>query len=375
LIDFMRQADNADLINLAAGVPSPEYLPSRELTKALEEVVASEGASLFAYHHPEGDHRLRSWLASYIGARGVQIKGGQIVITTGCHQALQVMISLLTKPGDVVACETPIYYGLLEILGDAGVKILPLPIHGATGVDPDEAEVAIKKWSPKLVIICSSLSNPSGATMPDDARKALVEICRQNKVRILEDDIYAELVDGNTPKPLRAYDDGSTVAFVTSFSKSVSPGLRVGYCIPGDLHEDFATLKCKQDLHGAVPTQAALRTFFEKGELPGHLNRLRKKYAELRTLGIEAVKRSFPSDAQITETRGGYMLWVSLPRKIDMNKVRNLARERKVAFADGDVFFPVAAEQSHFRLNCAKAAPNDLVKGLETLGEILLRIA
>jgi DNA-binding transcriptional MocR family regulator len=367
----MRQADSSDLINLAAGVPSPEYLPSRELTKALEEVIANEGASLFAYHHPEGDHRLRSWLASYIKARGVDVRGDQIVITTGCHQALQLMVTLLAKPGVVVACETPTYYGLLEILGDAGVKILPLPIHGALGIDPDEAGAAIRKWKPKFLIACSSLSNPSGATMPDDARKALVEICRQNRVRIVEDDIYSELVDGGAPKPLRAYDDGNTVSFVTSFSKSVSPGLRVGYCIPGDLHESFATLKCKQDLHGAVPTQAAMRTFFEKGGLPGHLDGLRKNYEALRKLGSDAVRKSFPQDAQLTQTRGGYMLWVSLPRRIDMEKVRSLARERKVAFAAGDVFFPAAPEQSHFRLNCAKATPEDLVKGLEIVGGIL----
>ena len=367
----MRQADEPGLINLAAGVPSLDSLPAEELRAAFERAFENEGPKLFAYQHPEGDHKLRDMLAARLLSRGASVTGRQIVTVTGCTQGLQLLLSVLVKPGDIVAVEAPGYYGLLELLSEAGARVLPLPVAGGNGIEPDQIEPLLAHWKPKCLIVCAALSNPSGATVPDENRPRLVEICRSQGVRLIEDDIYGELVDGGAPRAMLAWDDGSTVSYVSSFSKSVSPGLRVGFCVPGSLHEDYAARKCQQDLHSAVTSEMTLREFLQAGWLDPHLARLRERNHQRRTLGLETIARNFPKGTKVNPPRGGYMLWAELPRAVDLARVKTLAREARVVFADGNVFFTRPAGQSCLRLNCAKATEADLIAGLETLGGIL----
>lgn len=371
LVDFMRQADEPGLINLAAGIPGLDALPAGELGAALSEALMEEGPRLFAYQHPAGDHALRELLAERLRHRGAALTGSDLVTTTGCTQALQLMISALVRPGDVVACEAPAYYGLLELLAAAEARILPLPIRGSHGFDLAETRAALTEWKPRCLIVCSSLSNPSGATIPESNREELVSLCRSLGVKIIEDDIYAELVDGGAPRPLRAFDDGSTVAYVSSFSKSVSPGLRVGVCAPGSLLEEVATRKCQQDLHSSVVSEVTLRRFLQRGALEPHLANLRARNQHRRMIGLDAINRSFPTGIRVTEPRGGYMLWVELPQPVDLSELRTGARKERVVFAAGDVFFAEKPTTSCLRLNCAKAEERDLVHGLEMLGRLV----
>lgn len=371
LIDFMRQADEPGIINLAAGIPGRDALPEEALRTAFTRAFETEGADAFAYHHPEGDHTLRELLAERLRARGAVVKGTELLTTTGCTQALQVMLSILVEPGDVVACEAPAYYGLLELLSVAGARVLPLPLHGSDGLDLEVAEEAITRWRPKVLIVCSSLSNPSGATIPEPSRQLLVEICRKCGVRIIEDDIYAELVDGSAPKPMRAFDDGSTVSYVSSFSKSVSPGLRVGVCAPGTLFEEAAARKCQQDLHSAVMTEMALREFLAADALEPHLRTLRKRNLRRRALAQAEIERSFPPGTKVTVPAGGYMLWAELPQRVDLAPVRRAAREEGIVFAAGDVFFSAEPPATCLRLNCARAPEGELERGLAVLGRLL----
>ncbi len=377
LLDFMRQADQTGIINLAAGVPGLDALPFAALRDAMHEALATDGASMFAYHAPEGDGVLRDQLCERLGARGVAgLDRSQLVITTGCTQALQGMLSILVRPGSVVACEAPAYYGLLELIAESGARVLPIPVLGGTGLDLDAAAELLARWKPVCFVVCTSLSNPSGATVPQANRERLVEICRANGVRLIEDDIYSELVDGGAPKPCRAYDDGSTVSFVTSFSKSVSPGIRVGYCIPGalELHDAFAVKKTQQDLHSAVVSEVALRTFIARGSLDPHLAWLRERNQRRRSLALDAIGRTFPQGTQVDAPCGGYMLWVALPPETDLEKAKERALAAKVVFASGHVFFAARAAApcaQYIRLNCAKAAEPDLERGVEILGKII----
>ena len=371
LVDFMRQADEPGLINLAAGIPGLDALPVAALKEAFARGLENEGAKLFAYHHPEGDHALRDLLAERLRQRGVKINGPELFTTSGCTQALSVMLSVIVGPGDIVACEAPAYYGMLELLSEAGVKVLPLPINGGEGINLSITEELLTRWKPRCLVICSSLSNPSGATVPEAGREQLVELCRRLGIRIIEDDIYGELVDGGAPKPMLAFDDGSTVSYVSSFSKSVSPGLRVGLCAPGSLFADATARKCQQDLHSAVPTEVALREFIAAGALEPHLAALRARNQRRRALGLAAIERCFPEGTQVTHPQGGYMLWAEFPRPVDLPKLRALARAQQVAFASGDVFFAGAPERSAMRLNCAKASEEDLVRGFEVIGSLL----
>ena len=373
LIDFMRQADEPGLINLAAGVPGLDALPRAELEEAFRRAFAHDGSKMLAYHHPEGDHELRELLAARLRARGAVAEGREIVTVTGCTQALQLMLEILTKPGDIVACEAPAYYGMLELLGAAKVRVLGLPVRGEQGIDPEEAEPLLERWKPRCLVICSTLSNPSGATLPDAARERFVEICRRTGTHIIDDDIYADLLEGGAPPPLAKWDtDRSIVSYVSSFCKSVAPGLRVGVCAPAPaLHEELAVLKCRQDLHSAVVSEVALREFLKMGAMEPHLEGLRVRNRRRREAGIAAVQASFPEGTRLVTPRGGYMLWAELPKPVDLAAVRIAARAKGIAFGAGTVFFATPPEKSCIRLNCAKASEEELVRGITALGGLL----
>lgn len=368
----MRQAGEEGLINLAAGVPGLDALPTEALRVACMRAMDSGGARVFAYHHPEGDPALREAIAHRLSDKGAAIGGSQVVTVTGCTQALHLMLALLVAPGDVVACEAPAYYGLLELLSQAGARALPIPVRGADGIDLAETEAILARWRPRCMVVCSALSNPSGGTMPDSSREALVELCRRNRVSLVEDDIYGELLDSPTVKPMLAWDRrGHTVSYVSSFSKSVSPGLRVGVCVPGIHHEEFARRKCQYDLHSSVLSEATLREFLNGGAFDSHLDTLRARNRRRRQIALDAISRTFPGGTRAVEPAGGYMLWVELPASATVLDLRERAKAERIVFADGAAFFAEPQKSAFLRLNCAKASEAELVQGIETLGALL----
>jgi 2-aminoadipate transaminase len=372
LLDFMRQVGNPDLINLAAGLPSSECVPKGALEQAFAETLRTNADEALGYHTPDGDLKLREILVERFQRRGIRTAVEKMIITTGCTQALHGMIRLLTGPGDVVACEAPAYYATLEILGDLGIRVLPVPVRDSEGIDLDLTRTLFRRFRPTLFVICSTLSNPSGSTLSNEARIELVEICRDSGTRILEDEIYGELSEVPDLKPIRAYDDGSTVAYVTSFSKSVAPGLRIGVCLPGIDSDSFALLKCQQDMHSATLCEVAFRNYLERDQLDRHLEFLRAFNRGRRELGIGVIHECFPASTRVWEPAGGFMLWVELPSGIDIERVYQQAMEMKVAFCRGAVFF--TSENEHvgaMRLNCSRPPEAALVKGLKILGQIM----
>ena len=372
LLDFMRQVGNPDLINLAAGLPSIECVPKAALEHAFAETLRTNADEALGYHTPDGDLRLREILVDRFQRRGIQTSVEKMIITTGCTQALHGMIRLLAKPGDVVACEAPAYYATLEILGDLGVRVLPIPVRDSEGIDLDLVRTLFRRFRPTLFVICSTLSNPSGSTLSNEARIELLQICQESGTRILEDEIYGELSEIPDLKPIRAFDDGSTVAYVTSFSKSVAPGLRIGVCLPGRDSDSFALLKCQQDMHSATLCEVAFRNYLERNELDQHLEFLRTFNRKRRELGIRVIHQCFPTSTRVWEPAGGFMLWVEIPAGIDIERVYREAMEMKVAFCRGAVFF--TSENEHvgaMRLNCSRPNEAALVEGLKILGQIM----
>jgi DNA-binding transcriptional MocR family regulator len=372
LLDFMRQVGNPDLINLAAGLPSVECVPKAALEEAFAETLRHNADEALGYHTPDGDLRLREILVERFQRRGIRTSVDKMVITTGCSQALHGMIRLLAQPGDVVACEAPAYYATLEILGDLGVRVLPVPVRDSEGIDLDLVRTLFHRFRPKLFVICSTLSNPSGSTLSNEARTDLVQICRDSGTRILEDEIYGELSEIPGLKPIRAFDDGSTVAYVTSFSKSVAPGLRIGVCLPGVDSDSFALLKCQQDMHSATLCEVAFRNYLERDELDRHLEFLRAFNRRRRELGIRVIHECFPESTRVWEPAGGFMLWVELPSGIDIERVYHQAMKMNVVFCRGAVFFTSENEQvGAMRLNCSRPPEAALVEGLKILGQIM----
>jgi DNA-binding transcriptional MocR family regulator len=374
LLDFMRQAGDPNLINLAAGLPSADCVPKAALKRAFDAALSGEPDVALGYHTPDGDYSLRELIAERFARRGISVGADEMVITTGCTQALHGMIKLLAEPGDVVACEAPAYYATLEILGDMGIRVLPIPVRDSHGVDLDLVSTLFERFRPKLFVVCSTLSNPSGATMPNEARRALVQICRKTKTHILEDEIYGELSEIGGLRPIRSYDDGSSVSYVMSYSKTVAPGIRVGVCVPGANTDRFALLKCQQDMHSATVCEVAFRKYLQADDLDSHLNYLRSLNNQRREVAREIIRQHFPKETIVWIPEGGFLLWVELPQHIDIEAAYQTALLKNVAFSRGAGFFTTPeAKVSSMRLNCSRPTMNELVQGLEIVGKILTR--
>ncbi|MBV8898789.1 MAG: PLP-dependent aminotransferase family protein [Verrucomicrobia bacterium] len=371
LLDFMRQAADPTLINLAAGLPSSLSVPKQEIAAAFDRVFQTEADLALGYHSPDGDYALRALIAGRLSGRGVRVRAEEIVMTTGCTQALHGMIRLWARPGDVVACEAPAYYASLEVLGDLGVRVLPIPVRDEQGIDLDWVATLFPKFQPRFLVVCPTLSNPSGATLPPENRKTLLDLCRRSGTRIIEDDIYGELCENAEVQPIRAYDDGTTVAYVSSFSKTVAPGLRLGFCVPGPDYDRFALLKCQQDMHSATFCEAGFRRYLERGTLDDQLGALRKFNRERRELGLNVIAEHFPADAKVWLPAGGFMLWAELVDGTDLETVYRAALAEKVAFCRGNAFYTTPAVPAAMRLNTSRSTPDELVRGLKVLGKIL----
>ena len=372
LLDLMRQTEDPHVINLAAGIPSADFLPLDALRTALEGELASRAREMFSYHRPEGASLLREAIRDYLGVRGVGVQPEQILVTTGCSGALATMMNTVLKRGDTVVCEAPAYYGQLELLRAIGVKFRT--VNTAVGQEPDPAkwEKALKaKPKPKLLVVTSTLSNPSGATLKEEWRPRMVEMCQKMGVPILEDDIYGDLLGRARPKPLRAYDDGSTVLYVTSFSKTVAPGLRIGFALPAKWMDAAADRQCRQTIHGGVPPEFITASFLRSGRMEGHLEMLRSVYAKRRELAGGILSRELPEGIRADDPSGGYMLWVRGGRPGLMEEVSKQCLAKGVAVVGGGIFFANPPKEACFRLNCARATPEDLARGVGIFCEVL----
>jgi DNA-binding transcriptional MocR family regulator len=228
------------------------------------------------------------------------------------------------------------------------------------------------RFRPKLFVVCSTLSNPSGATMPNEARHALVQICRKTKTHILEDEIYGELSEITGLRPIRSYDDGSSVSYVMSYSKTVAPGIRIGVCVPGGDPDQFALLKCQQDMHSATVCEVAFRNYLQAEDLDSHLNYLKVLNSRRREVAREVIQQHFPKETIVWIPEGGFLLWLELPPQIDIEAAYQAALLKNVAFSRGTGFFTTSeARVSSMRLNCSRPTTDKLVEGLEILGKIL----
>ena len=372
LLDLMRQTEDPHVINLAAGIPSADFLPLDALRTALEGELASRAREMFSYHRPEGAALLRDAIRDYLSVRGVNIQSDQILVTTGCSGALATMMNTVLKRGDTVVCEAPAYYGQLELFRAIGVKFRT--VNTSVGQEPDPAkwEKALKaKPKPKLLVVTSTLSNPSGATLKEEWRPKMVEMCRKMGVPILEDDIYGDLLGRGRPKPLRAYDDGSTVLYVTPPTKTVAPGLRIGFALPGKWMDAAADRQCRQTIHGGVPPEFITASFLRSGRMEGHLEMLRSVYAKRRELAGGILSRELPEGIRADDPSGGYMLWVRGGRPGLMEEVSKQCLAKGVAVVGGGIFFANPPKEACFRLNCARATPEDLARGVGIFCEVV----
>jgi len=290
------------LIPLGAAVPHVDYLPVRALHQQLAKVTRFHSPRAFSYMFSPGYEPLRRQVAIRMRDAGVVVDSSEIVITHGCVDALQMSLRVLTKPGDLIAAESPTYYGLLQLADLLGLKVIEIPSDPDTGMSLEALQLAAGQWPIKALVLTARLSNPLGVSMPDHRQKQLLSLAARFDIQIVEDDIYGELMfDQGQYKALKSNDRDGRVIYCSSFSKTLSPGVRIGWVIAGRHQAEIERLQTFSTHSACSVTQMGVAAYLENGGYDRHLRAIRQEYRKNLSAFQLAVQRYFPEGTHASQ--------------------------------------------------------------------------
>ena len=363
-------ADPAN-VPFGAGCVSPELFPNRKLNLILREVVRQRPLHSANYDFPPGVERLRHQIARRALAAGCRVSPRDVVITSGAQDAINLSLRAVTRPGDVVAVESPTYFGILESAASLKIKVLEISTHPQGGMDLDELETAIQKHSVKACVVMTNCHNPLGYVLPDRHKQALVEMTARRNVAVIEDDLYGDLAfDDQRPWTAKSFDRKGLVLLCSSCSKALSPGYRIGWVCAGRFQAEVERLKFITSMAAPSLQQWVVAEFLSSGGYDRHLKRLRAKLAGQVESLRQAVSQCFPQGTRISRPAGGHMLWIELPPKIDAMELWRAARSEHISILPGPIFSAARRYKNHIRLNAGIAPSDARYRALATLGRL-----
>jgi DNA-binding transcriptional MocR family regulator len=273
--------------------------------------------------------------------------------------------------GDTIAVESPTYYGILQLIESLGMRALEIPANAGTGLDLAHLSAALRQHRVRACLFVPSFSNPLGALVSDGAKKELVAMLARRDIPLIEDDIYGDLhFDGPRPLPAKAFDKQGLVMLCGSFSKTLAPGYRVGFCVPGRFFEKVERLKFAQTVGTATLPQMAIADFLENGGYERHLRRLRRALADQVARVSDAIISAFPAGTRISRPRGGFVLWVEMPPGKSALDLHARAVAEKISIAPGPIFSAKQRFGSCFRVSAGFPWSEKIDRSIRTLGAI-----
>lgn len=368
--EILKLTEQPDIISFAGGLPGPDVFPVGEFQSACQSVLAKHGSLALQYGTTEGFKPLREMIARYMERCGIHTGSENILITSGSQQALDLIGKTFIDPGDRVLVEKPTYFGALQAWNAYQADFVGVSID-ANGVRIDELKNTLGLGG-KFIYVMPNFQNPAGVTLSMERRRALVETAEQYEVPLIEDDPYGQLrYDGESLPPLFSL-DAENVVYLSTFSKILSPGLRLGWMIASpDIIHRLVQAKQGTDLHTStliqmVTTEVAGGEFLDK-----QVQLIRSVYRERRNVMLSAMKQYFPAGIQWTSPQGGLFLWVTLPPSLDSEEVLREALKEKVAFVPGALFFADGSGANTMRLNFSYSKPATIEEGIRRLGQVL----
>jgi len=352
--------------------PSELLFPLEEFRETCAEVISSpEAQTILQLGSPSGYPPLRRYLLELARAEGIARESDDILITSGCQQAFDLVQRTLVRNGETVLLEDPVYLGQKNAFERGGARLAGVPV-GANGIDLESLERVIARERPRLLAVTSNFQNPTGTTLPLASRKALLGITQPAGVIVIENDIYGGLVyEGEAIPTVKRLDETGDVVLLRSFSKLAFPGLRVGWVIgPRALIEKLTEAKLWSDLHTDQLSQAVLLRFAESGRLAEHRRRMLAAGRERLHAALNACERYLPAEASFTRPRGGMSLWVTLPAPLDAGELLPRAEREGVTYLPGRYFAVSHPQSNSLRISFAGMAPDQIREGIAILGRI-----
>ncbi len=369
--EIMMSATDPGAVPLGAALPDHTLFPTKKLARLLGAVGRNDPALLGRYAMNWGYDPLAREIARRYLQTGTPLAHDELVITLGCAEAINLSLRAVTKPGDTVALESPAYFGFLETIQSLNLRALEVPTDPRTGICLDATRDALENNDVKVVLVMPTYQNPLGSCMPDEKKERLYRLLADYDVPAIEDDIYGDLHFGERrPKPLKAWDTDGRVLLCSSFSKTLAPGLRVGWCAPGRYLERVRRLKFTNTLGTPVVLQKTVSDFLRNGGYDHHLRSIRRAYQNQLHLFSQAVLRHFPEGTRLSRPQGGFVLWVELPPGVDTLRLHRDALKHRINIAPGALFSVKDRYRNCLRLNCGLPWSEPIEAAVRTLGEL-----
>ncbi|RYX82271.1 PLP-dependent aminotransferase family protein [bacterium] len=361
-----------NMIQLGMAVCDPNIHPTKQLNRMLQEVARSCSNAGNTYNTAPGAPEVRAAIAARSLSAGCALGPDDVVMTLGCLEALNLCLRAVCEPGDTVVLESPTYFSALQAIEVLGLRALEVPTHPRDGIVLEALEEVLEREPVKACLLMPCFSNPLGSRMPEENKKRLVEMLRERQIPLIEDDIWADTsFEDPRPKAAKAYDEDGWVMLCSSFSKTLGPGYRVGWAAPGRWRRKVEYLKLVTNVGNPPLTELAVAEFLKRGGYDHHLRRVRRLFAEGVECGLRAVGCYFPEGTRVTRPRGGHMLWVELPPKVDGLELFEAALRVNISIAPGQIFSSRHSSHRFIRLNCAYHPPDVIETALKTLGQLV----
>jgi DNA-binding transcriptional MocR family regulator len=364
-----------DVVPFGAAYPGPENLPVSKLSRIMASVARSAGARGVAYDMPPGSEQLRRQLARRSLDWGTNLSSDEIITTCGGSEALMLCLRAVTKPGDVVAVESPTYFGVLQQIEELRLKALEIPMHPRDGMQIDVLERALKSRRIAACLAVPNFNNPLGSLMPDENKRRLVELLARHDVPLIEDDINGPLNHaGFRPHVAQSFDKTGRVMLCGAFSKTIAPGYRVGWVAPGRYYEKVKALKLSNTLATASLPQLAIAEFVANGGYDHHLRALRRNFAGQIERMSKAIAGAFPKGIKLTRPAGGFVLWIELPANVSSLQLHELALAQKISIAPGPMFSASGQFENFIRVSCGHPWSPQIERALGILGKLVKKL-
>lgn len=371
IVKLMQDQFCHNLVRMAGADAAPDLLPVSSLQKCVSSAVR-ESDCLTEYDPPPGCRELRVAIAKRAAAAGCHFSPDEVILTTGAQEALTLCLRAVCSVGDVVAIESPTFFGQLQAIEMLGLRVLEIPSDSRSGISLDALQLALEQMPVKAVMVTPSHSNPSGSCMAEEDRRELVEMTARAGVPLIEDDVYGDLGYGLKRLPAaRSFDREGGVLYCSSFSKTLAPGYRLGWAVPGRYRDQVQRLKTLTNLASPSVLALGVARYLQGSAYERALRHMRREYARRSRAMREAILTHFPEGTRVSDPRGGYVLWVELPRRFDTLKLYAKARAEGIVYAPGPMFSAARRYHHCLRLNAASWGPREQ-EAIEILGQKIL---
>lgn len=370
-MEVVHAAADPKLVAFGSAMPDLRLEAPRAVRRAMAGAVRSHGSRALAYEVPPGLRELRVQIARRGVDGGYAFSPDEVVITSGCQEAIVLCLRAIASPGDTVAVESPTFYGTLQAIRSLGLRALEIPTHPETGISLESLEMAIEQFSIKALVLTPNASNPLGCVMPDERKVALLRMLEAHDVPLVEDDIYGDLVfDGPRPRSVKSWDTRGQVLLCSSVSKTIAPGLRVGWTVPGRWVAQVNYLKLVSSMASATLPQLAVADYLAGGGFDRHLRAARVTYRQARDRLLDLVAEHFPPETRVTRPAGGFVAWMELPRGADSVALYRRALAEGISIAPGPLFSAREKYRNFVRLNFARGWDERTVAAIARLGRL-----